>query len=113
MLRCIDKQNFDIQLEDTFRFPTSSSDFGRYYPYTQNLCNILNRTWEVIAFGGQGQEHCAIVQRRHDGITRVVALHWLSVYANPWLKSGRYYPTREIALLKMRSPACALALSPF
>ena len=49
MLRCIDGQNFDIQLGDTFRFPTSFGDFGRCYPYTQKLCNILNRTWEVIA----------------------------------------------------------------
>ena len=103
MLRCIDGQNFDIQLGDTFRFPTSSDDFGRCYPYTQKLCNILNRTWEVIAFGGLGLEHCAIVQRRHDGITRVIALHWLSIYANPWLKGGRYYTTPENCLFENAS----------
>ncbi len=100
MLHCIDRHghDFGIQIGDTCRFPLSTRDFGRTEIYSNDLRGIDNRNWEVIAFGGKGFEHCAIVQRRHDGLTKTIALHWIATYSNPYLRGGRYYPKEAIAL---------------
>lgn len=59
-----------IRLGDTARLPLRLGDSKAY-----------NRTWEVVAFGGQGKRHCLIVRRRHDGLTQTLAAHWWKSYA--------------------------------
>lgn len=75
----------NILIGDTARFPLSIQQLGcpqHNYP----------RTWEVIAFGGQGFRHCVIIRRRHDGLVRCIAAHWWQAHADSCLAGGRDYP---------------------
>ena len=83
--------HFDIKLGDTARFPLALQEFGRADG------KVYNRTWEVIAFGGDGRRHLVQVRRRHDGLTKWISNHWFDAYANGYLKGGRYAPAPKRA----------------
>ena len=77
MLQCADKHghDFGIRVGTTVRLPLLLGEQERY-PYT----------WEVVAFGGEGYRHCAVIERRHDKLQTQIALHWIDAYRNGFEK---------------------------
>lgn len=70
-----------IRVGDTLRLPQQMTR------RVDSLTNpIVNRTWEVVAFGGCGKpgggRHLVIIRRRHDGQTKTLAHQWLQSAIN-------------------------------